>query len=72
MPLTSSQATVLLNANVAFLAIRSVDVGSGSPTQIASYISLVASLGSIIIGLVLSHKRVMDRSNTQAVSNCAV
>ncbi|KAH7928007.1 hypothetical protein BV22DRAFT_1193167 [Leucogyrophana mollusca] len=45
-------ATVLLNANVGFLAIQSVDNGGGrAATQIASYISLVASIGSIVLGL---------------------
>ncbi|KAG2156819.1 uncharacterized protein EDB93DRAFT_869500 [Suillus bovinus] len=39
-------ATVLLNANVGFLAINSVDVGGRSPIQVASYMSLVSSLGS--------------------------
>lgn len=44
--------TVLLGANVGFLAIQSVDSGAGrSPTQIASYMSLVLSFGSIALGL---------------------
>ncbi|KAG1753595.1 uncharacterized protein EDB91DRAFT_1043284, partial [Suillus paluster] len=44
--------TVLLGANVGFLAIQSVDSGTGrSPTQIASYMSLVLSFGSIALGL---------------------
>ncbi|KAH6905511.1 hypothetical protein BKA70DRAFT_1564806 [Coprinopsis sp. MPI-PUGE-AT-0042] len=49
-------ATVLLNANVAFLAIQSIDTQEGSyrsPVQVASYLSIVASIGSIIIGLLL-------------------
>ncbi|KAH6917978.1 hypothetical protein BKA70DRAFT_1554146 [Coprinopsis sp. MPI-PUGE-AT-0042] len=49
-------ATVLLNANVAFLAIQSIDTQEGSyrsPAQLASYLSVVASIGSIIIGLLL-------------------
>jgi hypothetical protein len=66
----SSQATVLLNANVGFLAINSVDVSGRSPAQIASYMSLVASLGSILLGLLLSHNQIMDQS--QAVSNYTV
>jgi len=50
---------VLLNANVAFLAIQSVDQISEnqspdrSPAQIASYLSIIASIGSIILGLLL-------------------
>ena len=50
------QATVMLNANVAFLAIQSVDVNSNpyrSPAQISSYLSVVANIGSIILGLLL-------------------
>ncbi|KIJ08238.1 hypothetical protein PAXINDRAFT_89152, partial [Paxillus involutus ATCC 200175] len=44
--------TVLLGANVGFLAIQSVDAGGGrSVTQIASYTSLVFSFGSIALGL---------------------
>ena len=49
----------MLNANVAFLAIQSVDQISEnnnpdrSPAQIASYLSIIASIGSIILGLLL-------------------
>jgi len=49
-------ATVLLNANVGFLAIQSVDNGDNgnrSPTQILSYWSLSASVGSILLGTFL-------------------
>ncbi|KAF9444236.1 hypothetical protein P691DRAFT_763579 [Macrolepiota fuliginosa MF-IS2] len=50
-------ATVMLNANVAFLAIQSIDQvtppARRRPDQIASYVSVVASVGSIIIGLLL-------------------
>jgi len=49
-------STVMLNANVAFLSIQSVDTNSEpyrSPTQISSYCSITASIGSIIIGLIL-------------------
>ncbi|KAG7091401.1 hypothetical protein E1B28_010438 [Marasmius oreades] len=52
--------TVLLNANVAFLAIQSVDeataVPSRSPGQILSFLSVVASIGSVIVGLMLARK----------------
>jgi len=50
------QATVMLNANVAFLATQSVDVGADphrSPAQISSYLSAIANIGSIILGLFL-------------------
>ncbi|KAJ7893577.1 hypothetical protein B0H13DRAFT_2527448 [Mycena leptocephala] len=51
-------ATVVLNANVAFLAIQSVDNNGAqnpnrSPAQISSYLSTLMSIGSIIIGLLL-------------------
>ncbi|KAG1753613.1 uncharacterized protein EDB91DRAFT_1333047 [Suillus paluster] len=55
-------ATVLLNANVGFLAIDSVDGSGKSSTQVASYMSLVASMGSMILGLLLvSHNRTMGQ-----------
>jgi len=49
-------STVMLNANVAFLSIQSVDTYSypyRSPAQISSYCSITASIGSIILGLIL-------------------
>ncbi|KAL0956561.1 hypothetical protein HGRIS_002698 [Hohenbuehelia grisea] len=49
--------SVLLAANVAFLAIQSVDNDKGddhrSPAQIASYLSTVSSISSIVMGLLL-------------------
>ncbi|KAG1812958.1 uncharacterized protein BJ212DRAFT_1483013 [Suillus subaureus] len=58
-------ATVLLNANVGFLSINSVDAGGRSPVQVASYMSLVSSLGSMILGLLLvSHNRSMGQLGT--------
>lgn len=64
----------MLNANVGFLAINSVDVSGRTPVQVASYMSLVASLGSIILGLLLiAHNRSIGQSTVlQAVSNYAV
>ncbi|KAJ7269953.1 hypothetical protein C8J57DRAFT_1509064 [Mycena rebaudengoi] len=58
-------ATIILAGNVAFLSIQSVDQGGNlaatrSPAQIASYLSTLASIGSIIIGLLLS-KQNRDR-----------
>ena len=46
---------MLLNANVAFLAIPSVDPGNHirTPAQLASYLSVITSIGSIVIGLLL-------------------
>ncbi|KAG5651665.1 hypothetical protein H0H81_007861, partial [Sphagnurus paluster] len=57
-------ASILLNANVAFLAIPSVDL-SGDPefslhfrsaAQIASYMSVIASFGSMMLSLLLVRK----------------
>ncbi|KAJ7173572.1 hypothetical protein C8R46DRAFT_1083179 [Mycena filopes] len=50
--------TVVLTANVAFLAIQSVDAESAtgsnrSPTQILSYLSILTSIGGIIIRMLL-------------------
>ncbi|KAF9237085.1 hypothetical protein BU15DRAFT_63466 [Melanogaster broomeanus] len=62
---TNLLATVLLNANVGFLAIQSVDNGDGIPLkQLTSYMSLVASLSSIILGLVF-----VQRTRTEAGKN---
>ncbi|KAK7026858.1 hypothetical protein VNI00_015400 [Paramarasmius palmivorus] len=66
--------TVLLNANVAFLAIQSVDEDTAnpdrSPAQIASYLSVVASIGSVIIGLMLQRKNKIK--NKEAADDAAV
>ncbi|KAJ3967699.1 hypothetical protein EV361DRAFT_770250, partial [Lentinula raphanica] len=63
--------TVLLNANVAFLAIQSIDISSDipqrSPAQIASFISTFASCGSMILGLVLARiHRAKDRNEVES------
>lgn len=86
---TSAQATVMLNANVAFLAIPDVIIfpdndvqpGAGtniqnyltplrSPAAIASYVSILCSVGSIVLGLMLvRHNRTRSRDNSpEAVS----
>ena len=46
---------MLLNANVAFLAIPSVDPGDHirTPAQLASFMSIVTSIGSVVVGLLL-------------------
>ncbi|OCH87219.1 hypothetical protein OBBRIDRAFT_760045 [Obba rivulosa] len=50
-------ATVLLSANVGFLAIPSVDENSGrGAAQIFSRISMTASMGSIILSLLLTRQ----------------
>ncbi|KAF9223223.1 hypothetical protein BS17DRAFT_781512 [Gyrodon lividus] len=62
---TNLLATVLLNANVGFLAIQSVDNGNGkSLRQLTSYVSLVASMASIILGLVFVGHNRTDTRNT--------
>ncbi|OAX35810.1 hypothetical protein K503DRAFT_784809 [Rhizopogon vinicolor AM-OR11-026] len=58
-------ATVLLNANVGFLAITSVDKGGKSAIQMASYMSLVTSLGSIVLGLFFVSQ---DRTSGQSTA----
>ncbi|KAG6328095.1 hypothetical protein ID866_10994, partial [Astraeus odoratus] len=51
-------ATVLLSVNVSFLAIQSVDnAGLSYWPQRLSYISLLASLGSIVMGLAVRTPR---------------
>ena len=66
------QSTVLLNANVAFLAIPSVDNGNGNVTaaQISSYLSIVTSVGSILLGLLLirQHRVKSKETAEEAVS----
>ncbi|KAG2040747.1 hypothetical protein BDR03DRAFT_102818 [Suillus americanus] len=57
-------ATVLLNANVGFLAINSVDRGGRSAIQMASYMSLATSFGSIILGIFLVWHEQTSGDNT--------
>ncbi len=50
-----------------YLAIQSVDIDMGaarSPGQIASYVSVVANIGSIILGLLLMRQNRTKRSET--------
>ncbi|KAG8216854.1 hypothetical protein J3R82DRAFT_7117 [Butyriboletus roseoflavus] len=63
---TSVLATVLLNANVGFLPKQS---GTGtSPQQFFSYMSLVANMASIILGLVfMGHSRTEARNTPPEV-----
>jgi hypothetical protein len=52
-----NSGTVLLNANVAFLAIPIIASEQGqqsrSPAEVASYFSIASSVGAIILGLLL-------------------
>lgn len=63
---------MLLNANVAFLAIPSVDNGTDqlSAAQISSNISIVTSVGSILLGLLLIRQHRVKSKDTpiEAVS----
>ncbi|KIJ61590.1 hypothetical protein HYDPIDRAFT_31195 [Hydnomerulius pinastri MD-312] len=62
--------TVLLGANVGFLAIQSVDEGGGrSVTQIASYTSLVFSFGSIALGLTFIGLNLTGRERGSEAAN---
>ncbi|KAH0826608.1 hypothetical protein J3R83DRAFT_4972 [Lanmaoa asiatica] len=62
---TSVLATVLLNANVAFLPKQS---GTGT-SQFLSYMSLVVSMASIILGLVfMGHSRIEARNTPLEVA----
>lgn len=68
------QDTVILTANMAFLAIQSVDNGGNlvpnrSVAQVASYISIVTSLGSILLSLLLIRQNRSKKNNAaEAVS----
>ena len=46
---------MLLIANAAFLAAPNVDLGNRdrTPVQLTSYLSIITSIGSIVIGLLL-------------------
>ncbi|KAF8799763.1 hypothetical protein BYT27DRAFT_7200997 [Phlegmacium glaucopus] len=60
-------ATLLLNANVAFLAIQSVDINRNrfrSPAQISSYCSISCSVGSIVLGLFLIRQNQLKHRET--------
>jgi hypothetical protein len=64
------QATVLLTASVSFLTIPHNKLAHGdSQTRIASYLSILTGIGSIITGLVLARRhRNKDGSAKQIVS----
>ena len=59
----------MLTSNVGYLAIQSVDLNDGaarSPGQIASYLSVVANIGSIILGLLLMRQNRTKMDDTAA------
>ncbi|KAJ7512665.1 hypothetical protein B0H11DRAFT_1787265 [Mycena galericulata] len=65
----------VLNANVSFLSIQSVDQGGNlavnrSPAQIASYLSVLLSMGGIIVALLLvQQNRHRDRESPTDAAN---
>jgi len=62
----------MLNANLAFLAIQSVDVNTNpywSPAQISSYLSVTANTGSIVLGLLLMRHNRMENQVEEMVSH---
>ncbi|KAF6764227.1 hypothetical protein DFP72DRAFT_871184 [Ephemerocybe angulata] len=64
-------ATVMLNVNVAFLAIQSVDLQESqgrSPGQVAAYLSVACSLGSIVAGLLLTRHLRKNQSSLDSVA----
>ncbi|KAH7904893.1 hypothetical protein BJ138DRAFT_1073194 [Hygrophoropsis aurantiaca] len=64
-------ATVFLGANVGFLAINTVDEGNGrSISQVASYMSMIASFGSMLLGVRLVRKNFGD-DDPDGVAECA-
>ncbi|KAF8982243.1 hypothetical protein BDQ17DRAFT_827858 [Cyathus striatus] len=62
-------STVLLNANVAFLAIQTIDQDNHpyrSPGQVSSYLSMISSIGSIILSLLLVRlNRTKEKDNAR-------
>ncbi len=71
------QSTVLLNANVAFLDISNVTPEDFSQVstvgQVASFISTITSIGSIIVGLLLvrQHRPSSEMDAADAVRQIA-
>lgn len=49
---------MVLNANVAFLAINNIDSNDGTrgPAATASYMSTITSIGAVVVGLLLVRK----------------
>lgn len=68
-------STVLLNANVAFLAIPDVSAPKGSlasPAEIASQLSMITSVGSVFISLLLArHHQLKEKSANEAAEYMA-
>ncbi|KAF9007837.1 hypothetical protein BDQ17DRAFT_1237536 [Cyathus striatus] len=61
-------STVLLTTNISFLAIQTIDQNNHpyrSPGQVSSYLSTVASIGSIVLGLILVQINRQEDSSAQ-------
>lgn len=65
---------MLLNANVAFLAIPNVgtDDQTLSGAQISSYISIATSIGSILLGLLLIRQNRVKARETANEAVCFI
>ena len=60
----------MLTSNVGYLAIQSVDIdmnAARSAGQIASYLSVVANIGSIVLGLLLTLQNSTTRFDADKV-----
>ena len=60
----------MLTSNVGYLAIQSVDIDMNadrSAGQIASYLSVVANIGSIVLGLLLTLQNSTTRFDADKV-----
>lgn len=68
------QGTLLLNGSVGFLAIQTIDDRGSyrSGAEIASYLSIVASIGCIILGLLLLHQNRQSASTYNALVSLSV
>ena len=65
----------MLTSNVGYLAIQSVDIDMGadrSPGQIASYLSVVANIGSIVLGLLLTLQNSTTRFDARKLARLSV
>ncbi len=65
----------MLTSNVGYLAIQSVDIdmnAARSAGQIASYLSVVANIGSIVLGLLLTLQNRTTRFDAHKVVGLSV
>ena len=65
------QGSVFLTANVAFLAIPGIDPGGRlcTPAQLASYLSIITSLGSVVTGLLLPQRYITGENVVRDTSD---